>query len=308
MFVPVGFMGGITGRALPAVRDHDRASRCCSRRSTRSRCRPALAALLLKAPTGKKTLLTPFYNWFNKVFGAAPNGYVSFTRILVRKMVRSLMFIGVLVVADRAARRAHPGGLRPRGGPGLHPGQRAAARRRLARAHRRGDEEGRGHHRGEPRGVEGYNTVTGFSLLTGAYSSNMGFFFVQLKAWHERHSAEEHANGVVAALNRAFARQIPEATVVAFGPPAIPGLGTGAGFTMQLQDRAATRPSTWPSRPQRFMQAARKRPEIGRVSTLYRASVPQVYADIDRGKVLKLGRAARRTSTPRSARCSAAPT
>ena len=42
----------------------------------------------------------------------------------------------------------------------------------------------------ENEGVEGYNTISGFSLITGAYSSNMGFFFVQLKEWEERNTAE----------------------------------------------------------------------------------------------------------------------
>jgi HAE1 family hydrophobic/amphiphilic exporter-1 len=94
---------------------------------------------------------------------------------------------------------------------------------------------------------------------------------------------------VVAALNGAFARQIPEAAVMAFGPPAIPGLGTGAGFTMQLQDRSGGSPEYLAQQAAKFIEAAGKRPEIGRVSTLYRASVPQVYADIDRSKVLKVG-------------------
>ena len=60
-------------------------------------------------------------------------------------------------------------------------------------------------------GVAGYNTITGYSLLTSAYSSNMGFFFVELKEWKERTTPELHANGVVAALNAAFAKEIPEA-------------------------------------------------------------------------------------------------
>ena len=76
---------------------------------------------------------------------------------------------------------------------------------------------------------------------------------------------------------------------MAFGPPAIPGLGTGAGFTMQLQDRVGGTPEYLAEQAARFIEAARKRPEIGRISTLYRASVPQVYADIDRSKVLKVG-------------------
>ena len=120
--------------------------------------------------------------------------------------------------------------------------------------------------------VEGFNTITGYSLLTGAYSSNMGFFFVQLKPWEERTTEESHANGVLAALNRAFAQGIPEAGVVAFGPPAIPGLGTGAGFTMELQDRSGGSPDYLAQQAARFMEAARKRPEIARINSLYRAS------------------------------------
>ncbi len=118
----------------------------------------------------------------------------------------------------------------------------------------------------------------------------MGFFFVQLKEWKERKTPELHSSGIVNALNQAFAKEMPEAVVVAFGPPAIPGLGTGAGFTMELQDRVGHTPAVaGRSRRRAFIEAARKRPEIGRISTLYRANVPQVYADIDRSKVLKVG-------------------
>jgi hydrophobe/amphiphile efflux-1 (HAE1) family protein len=137
--------------------------------------------------------------------------------------------------------------------------------------------------------IEGFNTISGYTLLTSAYSTNMGFFFVQLKPWHHRAAAEEHSREVVNALNRAFAQEIPEAAVVAFGPPAIPGLGTGAGFTLELQDRSGGPPQYLADQTQRFLEAARKRPEIGRIASLYRASVPQVFADIDRSKVLKAG-------------------
>jgi HAE1 family hydrophobic/amphiphilic exporter-1 len=77
--------------------------------------------------------------------------------------------------------------------------------------------------------------------------------------------------------------------VVAFGPPAIPGLGSGAGFTMQLQDKSGGPPEYLAQQTELFLEAARKRPEIGRIGSLYRASVPQIYADIDRSKVLKSG-------------------
>ena len=287
VFVPVGFMGGITGALYQQFAITIAISVLLSAVNALT-LSPALAALLLKKPTGKKTLLTPFYNGFNRMFGKATDGYISVTTVLVRKFVIGLVLIGGLSYLTLGFVKRIPSGFVPEEDQGyilvnaLLPD--AASLERTDAVMRRAEAVLSANH-----AVEGFNTVTGYSLLTGAYSSNIGFFFVALKPWHDRHSAEEQANGVVAALNRAFAQQIPEAVVVAFGPPAIPGLGTGAGFTMQLQDRVGRTPQFLGEQAARFMEAARKRPEIGRISTLYRATVPQIYADIDRSKVLKLG-------------------
>ena len=287
VFVPVGFMGGITGRLYQQFAITIALSVLLSVVNALT-LSPALAGMLLKAPTGKKSLLTPFYNGFNKVFGVTTDVYVSFASILARKMFRSLAFIGVLIYVIVVLVRNIPGGFVPEEDqgyimvnaqlPDAASLERTDAAMKKAEAILEKNEA-----------IEGFNTVTGYSLLTSAYSSNMAFFFVQLKPWEERHSPEAHAREVVTALNKAFAQAIPEAQVLAFGPPAIPGLGTGAGFTMQLQDRSGGPPQYLADQTQQFLQAARKRPEIGRINTLYRASVPQVFADIDRSKVLKSG-------------------
>ena len=287
VFVPVGFMGGITGRLYQQFAITIAISVLLSVVNALT-LSPALAAMLLKKPTGKKTLMTPFYNGFNKVFGVVTNGYVGFTRVLVHKFVVGLVLIGGLVWLTIGFMNRIPGGFVPEEDQGyilvnaLLPD--AASLERTDAVMRKAEAI-----LGANEAISGFNTITGFSLLTGAYSSNIGFFFVALKPWEERHSAEAHANGVALALNRAFAQQIPEAVVVAFGPPAIPGLGTGAGFTMQLQDRTGRSPDYLAQQARNFMQAASQRPEIGRVSSLYRATVPQIYADIDRSKVLKVG-------------------
>jgi hydrophobe/amphiphile efflux-1 (HAE1) family protein len=287
VFVPVGFMGGITGRLYQQFAITIALSVLLSVINALT-LSPALAGLLLKAPTGKKSLLSPFYNGFNKVFGVTTDAYVSFAGILARKMFRSLAFIGVLIYVIVVLVRQIPGGFVPEEDQGYLMVNAqlpdAASLERTDAVMRKAEAILQQNH-----AIEGFNTISGYSLLTAAYSSNMGFFFVQLKPWHDRHTAEEHANGVVAALNREFQQQIPEAGVIAFGPPAIPGLGTGAGFTMQLQDRSGGTPDYLATQTARFMEAARKRPEIGRIGTLYRASVPQIYADIDRSKVLKSG-------------------
>jgi HAE1 family hydrophobic/amphiphilic exporter-1 len=286
VFVPVGFMGGITGRLYQQFAITIALSVLLSVVNALT-LSPALAGLLLKAPTGKRSLLTPFYNGFNKVFNVTTDAYVSFAAILIRKMVRSAVFILLLVFFTVVLVRQIPGGFVPEEDQGfllvntLLPDaaslERTDAVMKKAEAVLKKNEA-----------VDGYNTISGFSLLTGAYSSNMGFFFVQLKPWEERGSGHTAAI-VTQQLNQEFAKEIREGAVLAFGPPAIPGLGTGAGFTFELQDRSGGNPEYLAAQTQKFIEAARKRPEIGRINSLYRASVPQIYADIDRNKVTKSG-------------------
>ncbi len=287
VFVPVGFMGGITGRLYQQFAITIALSVLLSAVNALT-LSPALAALLLKPPTGKRTLLTPFYDWFNRFFGRSTDVYVSFTGMLVRKMGRSLIVIAILLPVIVGLVKRIPEGFVPEEDQGYVLVQvmlpDAASLERTDAVMRKAEAI-----LARNEGVASNAGITGFSLLTGAYSSYMGFFFVQLKPWEERHTEQTHANGVVASLNREFAREIPEAVATGFGPPAIPGLGTGAGFTMEIQDRTGNSPEYLADQAQRFIAAARKRPEIGRLTTLYRASVPQLYADIDRDKVLKTG-------------------
>src|SRR3954467_4485635 len=196
VFVPVGFMGGITGLLYQQFAITIALSVLLSVVNALT-LSPALAAMLLKAPTGKKTLLTPFYNGFNKAFGWTTDRYVSFSAILIRKTFRSMAFIGVLCFVIVALVRNIPSGFVPEEDQGfilvntLLPD--AASLERTDAVMKKAEGVLAANH-----AVDGYNTITGFSLLTGAYSTNIGFFFVALKPWHDRHSAEEQAAGVIA--------------------------------------------------------------------------------------------------------------
>ena len=134
--------------------------------------------------------------------------------------------------------------------------------------------------------VEFVTGVTGFSIISGSYSSNSGFIFVSLKDWGTR---DKTAKEVVNLVKFTLQHNISEAQVFAFGPTAIPGLGNGSGFTLMLQDKGGNTPDYLAKQALRFIQAAMKRPEIGSVFTTFRANVPQRFIDINKDKVLKAG-------------------
>jgi HAE1 family hydrophobic/amphiphilic exporter-1 len=134
--------------------------------------------------------------------------------------------------------------------------------------------------------IEYYTTATGFSLLSGSMTSNSGFVAVSLKEWSER---DRTANAVIRDLNAVFSSKIREAQVFAFGPPPIPGLGNGSGFTVMVQDRGGNTPEYLAMQTSGFIRELIQRPEIGSAFTTFRAEVPQRFLDIDRDKVLQAG-------------------
>ena len=140
----------------------------------------------------------------------------------------------------------------------------------------------------ETPGVQYCTTVVGYSLLSGVTNTYSGFFFITLKPWHERKSPEEKYGAIMASLNRRMGA-IPEGVAFAFSPPAIPGIGTSGGVTFILEDRAGKDIEFLWANTQKFMAEAKKRPEIARVTTTFLPTVPQIFVDVDRDKVLKQG-------------------
>jgi HAE1 family hydrophobic/amphiphilic exporter-1 len=137
--------------------------------------------------------------------------------------------------------------------------------------------------------VEYYTGIGGFSLLNRISASYQGFFFMSFKPWDERRSSELKAQAILAKVNGALATQIPEGIAFAFMPPSIPGLGSAGGFSLWLQDRSGGSVEFLDQNLKAFLAAARKRPELAGVISQFSADVPQVYADVDRDKVLKQG-------------------
>ena len=137
-------------------------------------------------------------------------------------------------------------------------------------------------------GVKYCTAIVGYNLLSGVANTYSSFFFITLEDWAARKKPEEQYAAIKANLNRELGG-LTEAIAFAFPPPAIPGIGTSGGATFILEDRAGKDLAFLAEQTNKFIEAARKRPELASVSTTFRPTVPQVFVDVDRDKVLKQG-------------------
>lgn len=287
VFLPVAFMGGIQGRLNNQFAVTIAISMLISAFNALTLA-PALSALLLKPRKESRGILGRFFGGFNRLFEKVMHGYVTWSHALIRKaVIGTLILVAFTLVSGFIGWRL-PTGFLPEEDYGyaflnvqLPP---AASLHRtdqvLQKIERILD---------KTAGVQAYNTVGGFSLLTRTSASYQGFFFVSFKPWDERTSSNLEARAIVDTLNQALAAQVPEAMAFAFMPPSIPGLGNAGGFSFWLQDRSGGSVEFLDQNLQQFLAASRKRPELAGVSSLFSASVPQLYADVDRDKALKQG-------------------
>ena len=139
----------------------------------------------------------------------------------------------------------------------------------------------------EDPAVTDFITVSGFSLLGGA-STNNGLGIVMLKDWEER---EEASLGLGAVIPRLYSRlwTIPEAQVMVFNPPPIPGLGTSSGFDFRLQDNQGRDVSELAQVMNGLIYEANHREKLSRVYSTYRANIPQYLLEVERNKAKALG-------------------
>ena len=282
VFIPVAGMAGITGRLYQQFAITVAVSVAFSSVNALT-LSPALCALLLKKATPYRGPLGSFFKLFNKVFDRSTQGYMSFTNVVTRKIFLGMVFIGIVLGATGLVGKVLPGGFMPEEDmgyfyinfqlPDAASMQRADAVARKIEGIAKNYEE-----------IEYISTATGYSLLSRSFATNSGVLFLSLVDWDQR---EKTVKDIVGLLNRDLFLKINEAQAFAFGPPAIPGLGSGSGFSLMLQDRSGGTPEFLEQQAIGFIQAASQRPEIGSVFTTYRANAPQRFIDINRDKVLK---------------------
>jgi HAE1 family hydrophobic/amphiphilic exporter-1 len=287
VFIPTAFIPGITGRLYQQFAVTIAISVALSAFNALT-LSPALSALLLRPKdTTRGGLLKKFFNGFNRTFSSATNSYVRVCGFLIRKSAFALVLLALFGGAAAFFSAKVPSSFLPDEDQGylyinlqlpnaasLQRTDEVARKIETALAH--------------TPGVQYTTSVVGFSLLSFVRTSYNGFFFVTLKPWDERKSRDEQFQQIKQNINRELG-QIPEGIAFSFSPPAIPGVGTSGGFTFVLEDRAGNDVEFLADNLNKFLAAARKRPEIANVSTTFLPSVPQQFVDVDRDKVIKQG-------------------
>ena len=287
VFVPMAAMGGIKGLLNQQFAVTIAISVLISAFNALT-LSPALSALLLRPRKKARGPLGKFFEWFNRWFGKMTGGYVSWSGVLIRRWgISLLLLLGISVVAVAMGKQL-PASFIPEEDQGYAFLQiqlpDAASLQRTDAVMRKMDEM-----LAHTHGVKSYSGISGFSLLSNTSASYTGFYFLQLEPWEERLTPELSAEGLMRSLNVKMRNEIPEAIAFAFGPPAIPGLGTAGGFTFMLQDRSGGTIAQLSEMLDKLSLEARKRPEIASIVSTFRPSVPQLYVEVDQDRVLKQG-------------------
>jgi HAE1 family hydrophobic/amphiphilic exporter-1 len=287
VFIPVAFMGGIQGRLNKQFAVTIAISVAISAFNALT-LSPALSAMLLRPRKESKGLLARFFAAFNRWFLKLTHGYVDLSHALIRKSLIAVAILAGFVVADAIVGKRLPASFLPEEDQGYFflnltlPD--AASRQRTDAACRKVEEL-----LAKTPGVEYTTSIVGYSLLAQTNATYYAFAFVALKPWDERKTPELQASAIMRRLNGELAIGLPDGLAFAFPPPSIPGLGQSGGFSFWLQDKSGGSVQFLAENVQKFLAACAKRPELSRPVPLFSSGVPQVYANVNRDKVLKQG-------------------
>src|SRR5438128_37918 len=286
VFIPTAFIPGITGRMYQQFAVTIAVSVLISAFNALT-LSPALSALLLRPRREMRGPLGLFFRGFNRVFERVMGGYLDGSRFLIRKAAFAILLLLVAAAVSGLIGIRLPGGFVPQEDQGYVYANiqlpLAASLDRTAAVNDKLDAI----FKTQP-GIKYYTGVAGFSLLSLVTTTYNSFYFVTLEDWDARNKHGLTADVIIRQLNQKLAG-VAEAQAFAFSPPAIPGIGTSGGVTFMLEDRAGKDPAFLAEQTDKFLAAARKRPEFARLFTTLLPSVPQFFAEVDRDKVLKQG-------------------
>lgn len=277
IFVPVGFIPGITGRIYSQFAITISMAVVFSSVNALT-LSPALCATILCVP--KPHQHGPFA-WFNRGLDWLKQRYVTIAKALSRRMMlTTLLLLAVIMVSYFVLQRT-PTSFLPNEDQGVcfvdvslkeglnrvEPDKLLAD---LAAKIR------------QIPGVRDTLAIVGMSMISGR-AENVGMVICPLKNWNERKAPDLHVNAIIGKL-KALADEYPQASINVFSPPAIMGLGVSGGLDVRFQSLSSNDPVKLERELNAFINELRKAPELTNVFSTYTATTPRIVLEVDRTK------------------------
>jgi multidrug efflux pump len=286
VFIPVAFLGGISGQIYKQFALTIAVSVLISAFSALS-LSPALATLILRPKSKSRGLLARAFGGFNRAFEWTTNRYLSSVGFLIRRSLVALVALGIFWLLAGGLFKKLPSGFLPDEDQGaFFTGMRlpdGASTERADMAARKIEKVV-----SDLPGVDNSFVLGGLDIATGTSGSNVATIIATLKPWDERTTPETQLDPMLGRAAAGFA-QVPEAFTFAFGLPPILGLSTTGGFQFMMEDRAGTDIATLSQAADALVAAASKRPELAGVINTFRANVPAYSVKLDDAKLETLG-------------------
>ncbi len=286
VFIPVAFLGGISGQIYRQFALTIAASVLISAFSALS-LSPALSAMILRPKKESHGPLARFFGVFNRAFDWTTNRYLSGVKGLIRKSVFALAGLLVFFLAVGGLFKTLPAGFLPDEDQGVFfVAVRLPDGASLERTRRAVDKV-------EKiilalPGVEACTTLGGLDITTSTNNSNVSTLIATLTPWEERKSKNLQLTSLLGEAQKQFS-QVQEAFVFGFGLPPILGLSNAGGFEYMLEDRAGGETDQLADAAQAIVDATHQEPELQNVVSSFRNGVPQYKVDLDTDKAQTLG-------------------
>ena len=283
VFIPVAFLGGITGELYKQFAITIALSVALSGVVALT-LSPALCALVLKpqhaAPKG-------FWRVFNDSFEWLQERYSAIVGFMLKHAGLSFLVFGLLLFATWGLLTMVPGSFLPEEDQGYFI---VAAQLPDGASKQRTDavlQELSNFFRNEPA-VYGTQALSGQNFIFNTRGGNSATMFVPLKPWEERSDPASHVKALIGRAYQKFA-EIAEGLVLAFNAPSIRGLGATGGFSLQVQDPSSREFPQFAEAVQAFLAKAKEDPAIGNASSSFRVTAPRMYARVNRERAKALG-------------------
>ncbi|HNP27969.1 MAG TPA: multidrug efflux RND transporter permease subunit [Nitrospirales bacterium] len=283
VFLPVAFLGGITGELYQQFAITITLSVVLSGIVALT-LSPALCALILKPKQDRENR---FWKKFNDGFDWVQNRYVGTVGTILKHAVLSLAIFGILLMVSGGLFKALPSSFLPEEDQGYFISiiqlPDGASKQRTIEVLKKVES----YFLSVPE-VHSTDALVGQNFVFNTRGANQATMFVPLHHWDDRTRPDQHVKALIGNAFQKFA-EIPEALILAFNAPSIRGLGATGGFSLQLQDPSGGDFQQFAAITQQFVNKAQQDPAIGAIGTSFRVSAPRLYAQVDRERAKALG-------------------